>query len=73
MRQLRQEVKAEAQISKEMAGVSTRNQEAEFLAYARNTTAEDEFAALIGLAGEVDGSVPAAREKEQEGPASLPE
>lgn len=55
MRELRREVKAEARISKEMAGTDTRAQEAEFLEYARNSEAKDEFDALIGLATEADG------------------
>jgi phage shock protein A len=50
MRQLRQEIKAEARISKEMAGTDTKAQEAEFLDYARKTAATSEFDALTGLA-----------------------
>lgn len=53
MRQLRQEVKAEARISKELAGTDTRAQEAEFLEYARSTQDSNEFDALIGLADAV--------------------
>ncbi len=50
MRKLRQEVKAEARISSELAGTDTKVQEAEFLEYARASAANDEFDALIGLA-----------------------
>ena len=54
LRQLRQEVKAEARISSELAGTDTKLQEAEFLDYARKTSASNEFDSLIGLAGETD-------------------
>jgi len=54
MRNLRQEVKAEARISSELAGTDTRLQEAEFLEYARSTSGSDEFEALVGLAEETD-------------------
>ncbi|MFH1038174.1 MAG: hypothetical protein V1789_05835 [PVC group bacterium] len=49
MRQLREEVKAEARISKELAGTDTRAQENEFLEYARKTSSNAEFDALVGL------------------------
>jgi ribosomal protein L9 len=49
LRQMRQELKAEARISKEMAGTDVRAQEAEFLDYARRSTATTEFDALLGL------------------------
>ncbi|MEM8931739.1 MAG: hypothetical protein AAGE94_11235, partial [Acidobacteriota bacterium] len=67
LRELRTEVKAEAQISRELAGTDTKAQEAEFLEYARTTEASDEFDALIGLA---DGPSTAAPEAEK---TSLPE
>jgi hypothetical protein len=51
MRQMRQELKAEARISKEIAGTDTKAQEAEFLEYARRSQASSEFDSLIGLAG----------------------
>ena len=54
MRDLRQRQKAEARISREMAGTDTKRQEAEFLDYARTNVATDEFDKLIGLAGETD-------------------
>jgi len=54
MRQLRQEAKAKARISREMAGTDTKAQEAEFLEYARKDTASDEFDRLIGLAEEAE-------------------
>jgi Zn finger protein HypA/HybF involved in hydrogenase expression len=74
LRQLRQETKAEARISKEMAGTDTKAQEAEFLEYARKTSASAEFDSLIGLAAatgvkEAPQAQPAAQEKK----SSLPE
>ena len=52
MRDLRQQVKANARISKELAGTDTKTQEAEFLEYARHSANTSEFDALIGLAEE---------------------
>ncbi len=51
LRNLRQEVKAEARISKELAGTDSRVQENEFLEYARRSSSNSEFDQLIGLAG----------------------
>lgn len=70
MRELRQEVKAEARVSKELAGTDTRSQEAEFLEYARSSAHNSEFDTLVGL-GTAEGKKPAA-EKEKKSPA-LPE
>ena len=50
LRKLRTEMKAEARISKELAGGNTASMEEEFLAYARESGNSDEFDALIGLA-----------------------
>jgi phage shock protein A len=72
MRQLRQEVKAEARISKELAGTDSRAQEAEFLEYARQTEGSNEFDALIGLADAAD-TTPAAPEADESERTSLPE
>lgn len=58
LRDMRREVKAEAQITKEMAGSETRAQEAEFLEYARSTAASTEFDALLGLAEEAEAEKP---------------
>jgi chromosome segregation ATPase len=72
MRQLRQEVKAEAKVTKELAGTSTKTQEAEFLEYARKSSASTEFDQLIGLAQSTEA---AAASKEHEAPdkTALPE
>jgi hypothetical protein len=69
MRQMRQELKAEARISREMAGTDTKAQEAEFLDYARKTAASSEFDSLIGL-GEKAAAAPA---KTAEKGTALPE
>ena len=75
MRQLRQEIRAEARISKEVAGTDTKAQEAEFLDYARRSAASSDFDALLGLAGKAEAKpeakTPAPPTKEK-GPA-LPE
>ncbi len=63
MRQMRQELKAEARISKEMAGTDTKAQEAEFLDYARKTTASSEFEALVGLGGKAAATPARTAEK----------
>ena len=74
LRKLRNEVKAEARVSKELAGVDSKALEAEFLAYARQTENSDEFDALIGLAENSEQSKSTADTviKEQEHPG-LPE
>ncbi|MCX5769894.1 MAG: hypothetical protein NTZ09_06430, partial [Candidatus Hydrogenedentes bacterium] len=71
LRQLRQEVKAEARISRELAGTDTKVQEAEFMEFARTSQSDSEFDALIGLAATVEK--PAATAPVQEKPAALPE
>ena len=75
MRQLRQEVKAEARISKELAGTDTKVQEAEFLEYARTSTSNAEFDALIGLADSPPADAePAEKTRSKAGEfSSLPE
>lgn len=72
MRQLRQEVKAEARISKELAGTETKVQEAEFLEYARSSSHQNEFDALIGLASQTDEKKVLDTEKEKESGTSMP-
>jgi chromosome segregation ATPase len=73
LRQLRQEVKAEARISREMAGTDTRAQEAEFLEFARKTDADSEFDKLIGLAGAAEKPTPEPPAKEKDKATGLPE
>lgn len=73
LRQLRQEIKAEARISKEMAGTDTAAQEAEFLDYARHSESSDEFDSLIGLGELSDSESPAGTAPEKEKGGGLPE
>lgn len=70
LRNLRQEVRAEVQISKELAGTDHKRREEEFLDYARASESASEFDALIGLAEEVDTTAAAGDAAEK---ASLPE
>jgi phage shock protein A len=72
MRQLRQEVRAEARISRELAGTDTKAQEAEFLDYARKTSASSEFDSLIGLASSAKPAADAPAKTNDKG-SSLPE
>lgn len=58
LRQTRDQAKAEARVSKEVAGLESKAQEAEFLDYARNLTDNTEFDELIGLAEKVESEAP---------------
>ncbi len=71
LRNLRQEVRAEVQISKELAGTDHKRTEAEFLEYAQSSESASEFDALIGLAESVDS--PATKSAEPAEKTSLPE
>jgi len=73
MRELRQEVKAEARISKELAGTDNKAQEAEFLEYARQSSGSNEFEALVGLSAETDESATETPVNESEKTSALPE
>jgi len=55
LRDLRREAKAKATMSREMAGLDAKRDEKEFLAYATENTANDEFDALIGLSQKDEG------------------
>jgi hypothetical protein len=68
LRQMRQELRAEARISKEIAGTDTKAQQAEFLEYARQGASSAEFDALVGL-----GEKPQAAPKTAEKGTALPE
>jgi phage shock protein A len=72
MRQLREEMKAKATVSKELAGTDTKVQEAEFIEYATKHKASNEFDQLIGLAGEADSASKDTPEQ-AEGESKLPE
>lgn len=69
LRQMRQEIRAEARISKEMAGTDIKAQEAEFLDYARKSSASAEFDALVGLAETKEAAAKPTAEKS----SALPE
>lgn len=73
LRDLRQQVKANARISREMAGTDTKMQEAEFLEYARTHVATSEFDKLIGLADETDTQQRDATAPQRTTDAKLPE
>ena len=65
MRDLRHEMRAEARVSREMAGTDSKAQEAQFLEYARSHTATDEFDSLLGVAEGTEGAETAASEPEK--------
>jgi len=73
LREMRQELKAEAKITKELAGTDTKSQEAEFLEYARQGESTSEFDALIGLASEAPSPKETNKEKEDKDSSALPE
>ena len=73
LREMRQELKAEAKITKELAGTDTKSQEAEFLEYARQSESTSEFDALIGLASEAPAPKETNKEKEVKDSSALPE
>jgi hypothetical protein len=54
LRELRLEAKAKATMSREMAGLDAKREEEEFLAYATESVASDEFDSLIGLTQQPD-------------------
>ena len=65
MRDLRHEMRAEARVSREMAGTDSKQQEAQFLEYARSNTSTDEFDALLGMAEGTEGAETTSSESEQ--------
>ena len=60
LRELRDQAKATARVSREMAGLDAKRSEAEFLEYATKATADSEFDALIGLTQKEDDGEQAA-------------
>ena len=64
LRELRNKATAEARVSREVAGMDTKQAEADFLQYATDSAAMDEFDQLIGLA-EKDGAAEATPERSQ--------
>ena len=65
MRDLRHEMRAEARVSREMGGTDSKQQEAQFLEYARSNTASDEFDSLLGMAEGTEGAETSASEPEE--------
>jgi len=63
LRDLRDQAKATARVSREMAGVDTRRSEQEFLEYATKSAADSEFDALIGLTRQQAAAPPEPAEK----------
>lgn len=55
LRDVRREMKAKARMSREVSGLDAKHDEDEFLAYATEGVATDEFDALIGLTKEEEG------------------
>jgi chromosome segregation ATPase len=53
LRELRQKAGAKARVSRELAGLDTKRAEADFMEYAKNSVADNEFDALIGLSNTV--------------------
>lgn len=56
LRDIRDKAKATARVSREVAGMDAKQSEAEFLEYATDTVASDEFDALIGLSKDTEAS-----------------
>ncbi len=73
MRELRTRAKANARVSKELAGTDTKALEAEFLDYAGKSVSTSEFDKLIGLADGADRASGVSNAGVREGGAKLPE
>lgn len=56
LRDIRDQAKATARISREMTGLDTKRSEAEFLEFAAQSTADSEFDALMGLSQQAEQS-----------------
>jgi hypothetical protein len=67
LRELRQKVGAKARVSRELAGLDVKRAEADFMEFAKDSEANNEFDALIGLASET------AKEEAPRADAKLPE
>ncbi len=62
LRDLRREAKGKARMAREMSGLDAKREEEEFLAYATESVASDEFDALIGLSREEEKAAPPQEE-----------
>ena len=65
LRDLRDQAKATARVSREMAGTEVARSEAEFLEYATKSAADDEFDVLIGLSKQSEAEQTDTGEKTQ--------
>jgi len=65
LREIRENAKATARISREIAGVDAKRSEEEFLEYASQSTVDSEFDALIGLTKESESEEEAPSERTQ--------
>jgi hypothetical protein len=63
LRDIRRQTKAKARMSREMSGLDAKRDETEFLAYATEGAATDEFDALIGLAQQPEKDEGESREE----------
>ena len=63
LRDIRDQAKATARVSREMAGTDVARSEAEFLDYATKSAADNEFDALIGLSQKADTATEESPEK----------
>ena len=73
LRELRQQVRAEAKVSKELAGTDAKAQEIEFMEYARTAATNEEFDRLVGLAEAVEAKPQDPSQKAKEKGPALPE
>jgi chromosome segregation ATPase len=73
LREMRATLRAEGKVAREMAGTDAKSQEAEFLEYAGKGQGDEEFDALIGLAGETDKGPSEPEERERSEESKLPE
>ncbi len=67
LRELRQKASAKARVSRELAGLDTKQAEAEFMEFASSSQANDEFDQLIGIASQPESKT------EQREPTRIPE
>jgi hypothetical protein len=62
LREMRQKASASARVSREVAGLDAKRAETEFMEYAQQAVADDEFDALIGLSKDAKASEAPARD-----------
>ncbi len=62
LRETRSKARANARVSRDLAGMDTKRAEAEFLEYAQASDADDEFDALIGLSAKKETAAPVTQQ-----------